>query len=190
MPVRLLKDLKASYKIGGVAVEKRDLVDMILEYENERALLPLPKDAMRFALVAPGEVGRRTITKSDLVQIRWDHRLREEGHGLEHLVHMDSWHHGGPCCTQVQFLANGTFMYECEPGAPLKFLQDHIERMGPEKATYTLSHGEILLDPFGIAGRILRHPTNWGYILLLPASIWTSWPMPRKGQDPFLDAFE
>lgn len=55
---------------------------------------------------------------------------------------------------------------------------------------YTLAerHGVCILDlqPFGVSGIPARHPKHGGWILVLPASVWTSWPSLR-GQEPTLE---
>lgn len=146
---------------------------------------PSPKAAIRIALA---DCLRREIQFDELISFVWCHRLRFRGHGLQQLVPQDSWHQGKPVGTRVRFHRNGIFEYLCEPGAPLAFLQHHIAELD-QGATFSLHRHSIRLDPFNVWGEILRHPSNWGWILLLPASIWTSYEMPLKGQDAFLDMF-
>jgi hypothetical protein len=88
--------------------------------------------------------------------------------------------------THVRFFLNGKFDYFCDDDSPLGFIKNHLEEIG-EAAYYALSPSAVHLVPFGVIGTIHRHPQNWGWILVFPASIWTSYEPPVKGEDPFLD---
>ena len=111
-------------------------------------------------------------------------------HGLAEVARNDPWRHGRDVATRVQFYRDGRFEYFCDDDSPMRFLVAHLNAM-PNAATYTITaSGDVILDPFGVSCFVARHPENWGFVLVLPASVWTSFPMPRLGEDAFLDAIE
>ncbi len=34
---------------------------------------------------------------------------------------------------------------------------------------------------------LARHPRHWGWLLISGATVWTRWPMPRRGEDTTIE---
>jgi hypothetical protein len=74
---------------------------------------------------------------------------------------------------------HGTHRYELGPTSP--FLRMAEMR---EATPYSL-HGDVVwLDAWGMGGRLRRHSQTWGWIIVFPASVWTSWVRPGSPSVP------
>lgn len=84
------------------------------------------------------------------------------------------------------FYDDGSCLYEFDDDdAPLVFLKHHYG----SRFHYILRGTELTIEPFHVTGQFVRHPENWGIVLVLPASVWANFEMPPRGTDDFLDKF-
>ena len=54
--------------------------------------------------------------------------------------------------------------------------------------TYSVEKSNTaIVMSFGVTEYVTRHPENWGFVFTSVGAVWTSFPMPRRGTDPYLE---
>lgn len=193
---RQLKNLCVKYGLlidGGL--EKSEVCAAIDRYEMSFAAVGecRARFATRIAIV---DATRNQITARELCSLTWRHRLRLDG-ALSQIAGHDPWHHSetGDVASTVSFFAgrtenSGTFKYSLREDSPLRLLGPRfLELQGDDQLQWNLQGQTLELTPIGAHAILCRHPITWGWVMILPASVWTSWPMPPRGKDPFLEDF-
>jgi hypothetical protein len=216
MTIKELKSLAYSYGLNiTTCFEKADLIAVIHKREI-REKLPVECLAHYGLRIAWLDRKRNYLTEEDLCSYEWNIRVRADG-PLKSLVSSDPWwtdtsdtQENENQMTETGVSHTGQRRQEEEgeglvkqTTAIIKFYPNsefQIIRNGPsfleslmdgdpnERFTYALEKsGTILSLSIGVKEYIARHPHNWGFILQSQGTVWTNYPMPKRGKDILLE---
>jgi len=160
-------------------------VNLWAQHERKIALYPHEPLAKRALRMSIADSSRRIITEDELCSFKFNIRLRGDG-PLAPLLENDPWWKGKGC-GEVQFQADHTVTFQWPDNMnPFSEMMGDASRLSwrlPSKACY------VQLLMFGSRGPqefILRHP-NWGWMLVSGGTCWSSFPMPVRGTDSFME---
>ena len=196
LSAKQLRDRCSQYGITAErGAEKSEICALIDRYELSFSTADecLACFATRIAI---RDATRNQISAAELCSITWRHRIRLDG-PLNHIADHDPWYNSatGDVGSTVSFFPGrrdnvGTFKYTLRDDSPLRLLGPQFLVLQQLNDLQWVLQGQTLeLTPLGIQAIICRHPITWGWVLILPASLWTSWPMPARGTDPLLEDF-
>lgn len=187
--VRELRQLAAVYGLNLTkCFEKGDIVDVIhrREIKNKLPVESLAHFALRIAVI---DRTRNCLQESELCAMVWDIRLKKDG-PIGHMVASDPWWASPPGpsrSTTVHFHMDGRLTFTFEGPSAFRDMF-HTESGQHEGATYYMEgSGSVLALSFGVREHVARHPTNWGWVLQSSGSVWTSFILPARGTDAFLE---
>jgi len=168
-------------------VEKREMVELLVEHERfsigDQALA-------RYALRASlADAQRNAITEEELTSFVFNVRLRADGR-LRDRIHLCAWNQRQPVITEARFSADHKLTFTFPPN--FNPFGDHFDDGFGLLLTWRLLDGGpcLQLEFNGSDGPqefVSRHPKNWGWILMSGGTCWTSWPMPKPGEDPEIE---
>lgn len=189
LSVRQLKKKLHEYQLDGRhCLEKGEFIRLIADYElktfHRSPTEVLSKRALRESI---RDARRRQITRDELTSFEWNFRLRaDDSSPLAMLAMHDAWHHGRQPAKcrffpeqegqKVEWYFEAGYnpfdgVFDLQDIAWERELQGGIIRFN-------------ITGNQGPCGGITRHPTNWGFVLISAATIYTSFAMARD--DPFL----
>jgi hypothetical protein len=195
MSVKELRLLAAKYGLSTAKCFEKD--DIIALINNRELRKKLPDECLaRFAVrIAYIDRKRNILTEDELCSFDWNIRVKEDG-PLGYLAHNDPWWspellHGAapaPTTTIINFYKDGSLKFHLNGPSPFEMLRNE----GAQEAVNSYSLSTYSLPPhvylsFGVKEYIARHPTNWGFVLQSPGSVWTSFRMPARNDDPALE---
>lgn len=195
MSIRELKILGREYGINlTTCFEKSDIVNVINKREVKKKLPIecLARFAVRYAI---SDSSRNVITQEELTSMTWNIRIKENGQ-LSHLVAEDPWWNGSTSLsegttTTVNFSQNGSFHFRMSGPSPFDHMLFNLTEESQASLLYDIREGgrSVFLS-FGINEVVFRHPKNWGFLLGSAGSVWTGFPMPRRGVDRSIEGAE
>jgi len=189
LTVKELRRRCTEAKLPDVAqcIEKQELISLWEQneikqynaYNNE----PLAKRALRLSIK---DATRREITEEELCDLTFNIRLRGDG-PLRQLLDRDPWWSDKGGNGEVKFSSDHKLTFKWpEDMNPFEDMMGHATlrwRLPSKQSSYV----QLLFDGNrGPREYIARHP-NWGWILVSGGTCWTSWPMPRRGTDAFIE---
>jgi hypothetical protein len=190
MSIRELKGLSQVYGVNIThCFEKGEIINAIhaREIRNKLPNESLSRFALRIAFV---DRTRNCIRDDEVVDFDWNIRLKGTG-PLSELLHLDPW--WATHLTPSQ-MSTTTTIVKFQRDSSLEFLFNgpspfaHMLQNTDAKATYALERaGTKILLSFGVHEYVARHPENWGFVLQSSGSVWTSFPMPPRHSDAYLE---
>eukprot|EP00603_Paraphysomonas_imperforata_P010197 CAMPEP_0114449792 /NCGR_PEP_ID=MMETSP0104-20121206/122_1 /TAXON_ID=37642 ORGANISM="Paraphysomonas imperforata, Strain PA2" /NCGR_SAMPLE_ID=MMETSP0104 /ASSEMBLY_ACC=CAM_ASM_000202 /LENGTH=295 /DNA_ID=CAMNT_0001621903 /DNA_START=113 /DNA_END=1000 /DNA_ORIENTATION=+ len=192
MSIKELKSLARQYALNlTTCFEKSDIINVINRREI-RQKLPvecLARFAVRYACV---DSTRNVITEEELVSMPWSIRIKEFGQ-LSHLLAEDPWWNGSSTLSQgttttIYFQETGSFRFEMSGPSPFDSMMPNLTDENQASFMYDIRDGgrSVYLS-FGVNEVVFRHPDNWGFMLGSGGSVWSGFPMPRRGADPRIE---
>lgn len=143
------------------------------------------KAALRLSLQ---DQHRTAITMEEITSLNFELRTRSDGPMVQ-VQTMDPWYLGKGT-GKVKFSKDGTFRFSWPLGDNNKPINP-FETFGmPNETTYLWNfeyEGRVVRLLFeGATGPqeiVSRHPINNGWVFYSIGTVWTSWPMPKRGSD-------
>jgi len=168
---------------------KKTLLELVMSREAPRYPgEPLAERALRLSLE---DANRHFLTEDELTSFEWHVRVRSSG-PFNQLTPLDPWWAGGGQGGRA------TFTVEQHTTKEIKFVWppgrdpfDLFNMRRDLKFLWDLDFGgkivQLSLGQWGPRQTVARHPVTWGFVLVDPATLWTSWPMPPRGEDVLLE---
>ena len=189
-----IKELKALAKRYGVNIslcfEKTEIISVINTRETRKKIEneSLARFALRISFL---DRLRNCMQYDELISFDWNIRVKSDG-PLATLIPQDPWWSldqstpPGPTTTIVNFNINGSFSFIFSGMSPFEgMMQGSVD---PSHMTYSLDgSGTFVFLNFGVREYVARHPVNWGFVLQSQGSVWTSFQMPPRGRDAFME---
>lgn len=192
LSIRELKLRAAKYALNiSHCFEKVDIANVIATREHKKKLSGecLGRFAIRIAVI---DSTRNCITEKELCSLEWNMRVRGDG-PLHQFVEHDPWWSYGETTTVATFSTGGELSFKFTGPSPFQMMMQRYNM--PEDAgvigTYALDRsGNNVNLSFGVTERIARHPKHWGWVMMSSGSVWTSFPMAKRGTDEFMQTDE
>lgn len=173
--------LKAIARTWGVdvrrCVEKKEMCQLI-HARQTRKMGPRECLALFAIRIAWLDRKRNFITQEELCAQEWGIRVRQDG-PMGRFLHRDPWWQGRRS-GRVTFFPGGrlslVFPEDLNP-----FLGMDVDELG-----YTI-RGNIVQLSVGVNEFVLRHPVHWRFMLHSGGTVWTSFEMPARGEDPTIE---
>lgn len=168
-------------------VEKREMVELLADHEGSSiGNQALARYALRASLA---DARRNTITEDELTSFVFNVRLRADGR-LRERIHLCAWNQRQPVVTEARFGTDRKLTFTFPPN--FNPFGDHFDDGFGMLLTWRLVDGGSCLQlefngSDGPQEYISRHPKNWGWLLMSGGTCWTSWPMPKCGEDPEIE---
>jgi len=191
-------DLKKRLRASGVSTyqlapfltaPRAHLLELVMQKEAPRYPgEPLAKRALRLSLE---DSTRGSLTDEEIVSFEWHVRVREAG-PFRQLVPLDPWWYnagvGGRANFSVEQHTTREVKFIWPPGRdPFEIFNVRREA----RCLWDLDYGgrivQLSLGQWGPRQSVARHPVTWGFVLVDSATVWTSWPMPPRGEDFLLE---
>jgi hypothetical protein len=168
--------------------DKNEVIKVVSKRElsKKMEIESLSRFAVRICIL---DKSRNSITEDELCSFSWNIRVRGDG-VLAQLVDYDPWwteNVEGPTTTRVFFEKSGKMDFVFSGPSAFQHMLQHQAEAFPDGLTYSLDRsGSVVHLCFGVREYVARHPQNWGFILISPGSVWTSFVMPSRDSDSFL----
>jgi hypothetical protein len=165
-------------------IEKTDLVRLLSDHYRSSFTGALAKRALQLSLL---DSKRCAITAEEITSFIFNIRLRADG-VLGNRIRWCAWHNGRKELMEARFSTDGTVKFVYPEGYnPFGDMIDPDFRMGWD----VILNGKAIQLTFGGSPGpqelVVRHPTNWGFMLMNGGTVWTGFPMPPKGEDPHIE---
>ena len=191
MSVKELKIIARQYAVNfTTCYEKSDIINLIntREIRNKLPNECLARYAVRYAY---NDRTRNVITEEELCFPTWNLRVKRNGR-LEEIRLQDPWwtadssSRTGGTSTTVKFSPEQQAQLRIDGPSPFASMLPDTE--DSYDFQYEIQHsGRAVYLSFGVVEEVFRHPLNWGFMMCSEGTVWTGFPMPRKGDDPLIE---
>jgi len=190
-------DLKKRLRAGGLtpyqlapflSASKPELVSLLMSREAPRYPgEPLAKRALRLSLE---DANRQSLMPDELISFEWHVRVRGSG-AFRQLAPLDPWWNNAGVGGRARFSQEQREQHVDFIWPPGRDPFELFNLRRDARCVWDLEFGgkivQLSLGQWGPRQTVARHPVTWGFVLVDSATVWTSWPMPARGDDILLE---